>query len=429
MKLKFEIWTEENPLPENTKNLFITSVNCYKAQAYNASLLMAYLGFLVTLKERVMSAEKPALFPDHLWKNLISNLKNEDKWEESIFDASMQKEKMNGEKPPVRTQDPVFVINDNLRTQIRYWKDRRNDCVHNKDNIITNFHVENFWTFLQSNLQKITIEGGRVTLLNKFSRHYNRSYTAADEDVMPLIKEIKGAVTKVEMHDFWNDLFFRVTDLWDYSNEITLMQKVIQLNDTDISQSLVTFLKSEENYLNAYINEYPAIISMLGYNNQEIRNFWSTKIKKMSNVMGVYASMLRNNLIPQNQIQEANKKIVSLYKYPQSPDDHYVLSSNGFGEVLYEELFIVKNPNQRDYWKFMNKHYVLYTKYLELYHLKEDTVRILCEEFNKEQYKSYFLRDSIDRLFMRNQTKMNEFKQIAENLDLELPTEISSLNI
>lgn len=207
------------------------------------------------------------------------------------------------------------------------------------------------------------------------------------------------------------------------------MQKVIQLNDTDISQSLVTFLKSEENYLNAYINEYPAIISMLGYNNQEIRNFWSTKIKKMSNVMGVYASMLRNNLIPQNQIQEANKKIVSLYKYPQSPDDHYVLSSNGFGEVLYEELFIVKNPNQRDYWKFMNKHYVLYTKYLELYHLKEDTVRILCEEFNKEQYKSYFLRDSIDRLFMRNQTKMNEFKQIAENLDLELPTEISSLNV
>lgn len=175
MKLKFETWIVENHFPENAKNLFKTSADCYKAQAYSASLLMGYLGFLVTLKERVMSAEKPNLFPSGIWRNLIANLKNEDKWEESIFNASIQQEKTDGSKPPIRTQDPVFVINDNLRTQIKYWKDRRNDCVHNKDNIITISHVETFWTFLESNLQKITIEGGKVTLLNKFKKHYDRS--------------------------------------------------------------------------------------------------------------------------------------------------------------------------------------------------------------------------------------------------------------
>lgn len=428
MKLKFETWIVENHFPENAKNLFKTSADCYKAQAYSASLLMGYLGFLVTLKERVMSAEKPNLFPSGLWKNLITNLKNEDKWEESIFNASLQKEKTDGAKPSVRTQDPVFVINDNLRTQIRYWKDRRNDCVHNKDNSITISHVENFWTFLQSNLQKITIEGGKVTLLNKFKKHYDRSYTAANEDVEPLIKEIKSAVTKLEMHDFWRELFDDVSDLWDYSNEISLISKIIKINDTEIIESLILYLKSDEILLKAYINEHPSIISFLGYTKPEIRIFWNKKIGSMTNVMGVYASMLRNNLIPTEEIKEANKKLVHLYKYAESPDDHYVLSFHGFGEVLYEHLFIENNPSQRKYWEFMNKHYGLYTKYIELYDLKNEVVKIICEELCKTEWVSYFLRESLDRLFLRNPTKMEEFKEKAAKMSLILPSQIAALS-
>lgn len=428
MKLKFETWIVENHFPENAKNLFKTSVDCYKAQAYSASLLMAYLGFLVTLKERVMSAEKPSLFPPGLWKTLLMNLKNEDKWEESIFDASVQKEKTDGVKPPKRTQDPVFVINDNLRTQIRYWKDRRNDCVHNKDNIITISHVETFWTFLESNLQKITIEGGKVTLLNKFKKHYDRLYTAANEEVEPLIKEIRSAVTKIELQDFWKQLFEDVSDLWDYSNEFTLITKIIKMNDPEISESLISYLKSDEKFLKAYINEHPSIIGLLGYTKPEIRNFWNTKIGNMSNVMGVYASMLRNNLIPAEEIKEANGKLVYFYKYTESADDHYTLSSNGFGEALYERLFIDNNASQRKYWDFMNTHYILYTKYIELYELKDEVVKVLCEELGKTEWVSFFLRESLERLFTRNPSKMKEFKEKATKLNLALPSQIAALN-
>lgn len=429
MKLKFETWIVENHFPENAKNLFGTSVDCYKAQAYSASFLMAYLGFLVTLKERVMSAEKPNLFPSAVWKNLMANLKNEDRWEESIFDASMQKEKTDSAKPANKTQDPVFVINDNLRTQIRYWKDRRNDCVHNKDNIITISHVETFWTFLESNLQKITVEGGKFTLLNKFKRHFDSSYTAANEEIDPLIKEIRSAVSKNEREEFWEQLFFNVADLWDYSNEFTLITKILKINDPEISQSLILHLKSDEKFLKAYINEHPSIIGLLGYTKAEIRNFWNTKIGNMSNVMAVYASLLRNNLIPAEEIKEANAKMAYYYKYTESADDHYILSSYGFGEVLYELLFVYNNGSNRKYWEFMNTHYILYTKYIESYELKDEVVKVLCEELGKTEWVSYFLRESLDRLFTRNPSKMREFKEKASRINLALPSQIVSLNV
>lgn len=229
------------------------------------------------------------------------------------------------------------------------------------------------------------------------------------------------------MQDFWKQLFEDINDLWDYSNEISIISKIIKMNDSEISESLILYLKSEQALLKAYINEHPSIIALLGYSKPEIRNFWNTKIGGMTNAMGVFASMLRNNLIPAEEIKEANEHLVELYKYTENSDDHYILSSHGFGEVLYERLFIKNNSNQRKYWEFMNKHYGLYTKYVEVYELKDDVVKILCEELGKTEWVSYFLRESIERLFLRNTSKMEEFKQKASKMTLTLPSQIAVL--
>lgn len=147
MKLNFEKWLDNSLLSGNSRSLFDSAVVCYKSNVPSAALLMSYLGFMLILKERVMKAKKPVIFPDGIWNGIIENLKNDEKWENEVLNVVRQKDKL--DKKGDVYQSAVFIINDNLRSQIEHWKDRRNDCAHNKDNIIISSHVETFWSTLR----------------------------------------------------------------------------------------------------------------------------------------------------------------------------------------------------------------------------------------------------------------------------------------
>ncbi|RLJ69325.1 hypothetical protein [Pedobacter alluvionis] len=424
MKLKFETWIEKNHYSDNALALFKSSIECYKAQVYPASLLMGYLGFVVVLKDRIMEAEMPSGFPQQLWIDAIRELQNEDLWEAAAFNAVMRQEISQGPK----AGPPFFPINDSLRNQIRYWKDRRNDCAHNKDNEINISHVDGLWAFLESNLQKITIEGGKATLLNKFKRHYDRSYTSATQDVTPLIMEISNAVSKGELPDFWKELFDAITDLFDYTIEISLIKKIFKLNSSILTDSLIAYIKTDNGLTKGFLNKEPHFFQHLGFSKEETRNFWQKKLNNMSNGLAVFASMLRNNLIPQDDINEACQRMVFYERYPENNDDHNVLEVHGFGEALFEHLFVTHSKAQWSYWKFMNSNVRLYITYVEKYPLKDETVALLCEELEKEDFVSFFVRDQLANLFSSNTGKMDEFKQVAGRIGATLPESIKILH-
>src|SRR3954471_9209694 len=129
MKLRIENWIDNSNFSEDVNVLFTDAVTCYKAGANRASLLFSYLAFLTILKERIIGATKPNLYPQGEWDIIILKLQNEDLWEAIVFDATQQQEKID-QATKQRTKDPIFNLNDNLRLQIKYWKDRRNDCAH-----------------------------------------------------------------------------------------------------------------------------------------------------------------------------------------------------------------------------------------------------------------------------------------------------------
>src|SRR5688572_13151617 len=124
MKLPIEKWLDLQNPSKNVRDLFNESMLCYKVGAYRASLLYSYLGFLTMLKERLIVAHKPGALPQGMWDNLISNVQKENRWEESVFDSTQ-----------CSTQ-PIFLIDGHIRLQIKYWRDRRNDAAHYKDNAI-----------------------------------------------------------------------------------------------------------------------------------------------------------------------------------------------------------------------------------------------------------------------------------------------------
>ena len=125
--------------------LFQESIKCYKIEAYRASLLFSYLGFLTYIKEVIISSRKPTDIDESRWNDLLRKINNDDYWEQRVFDE------LNN------NSSCIFKFNDSIRQQIRYWKDRRNDCAHFKDNEINQSHVEMFWVFIKSNLNKISV--------------------------------------------------------------------------------------------------------------------------------------------------------------------------------------------------------------------------------------------------------------------------------
>ncbi|MFA6150978.1 MAG: hypothetical protein WC716_06650 [Chitinophagaceae bacterium] len=427
MKIKFEEWFENKKFPSHINYLFNTSVVCYKAEANSAALLMAYLGFLVILKERILAATKPALLPDYKWNPMIGNLQNEDKWEQAVFDATQQLVKYD-QLTHAKTEDAVFVINDNLRLQIKYWKDRRNDCVHYKDNEILNSHVESFYAFLESNLQKITTTGGKASLINKLQRHYDPTFTLANQDVTPLCKEIKGSVDKTELKDFWNDSLNAIEDIFENKHEIDFIHATLRLGDKELSESLIQYLKGNEYFLKVYLQAHPSLISFLQWSQEEVRNFWKVKLPTYSNPLPVYAAVLRNKLIHEAEINEANELFVKAKRYRVNVNDHLILKENGFGDSIYDRLFVKNNNSAREYWKFLNNNVEMCTDYVEAYPLKDEAVKVLCEELSKESYFALFLQKSLNILFERNKIKREEFKQIALKHGNPLPKAISELH-
>jgi hypothetical protein len=110
----------------------------------------------------------------------------------------------------INSSSPIFNINDDIRQQIKYWKDRRNDCAHFKTNDIEAHHTESFWSFVKSNLAKISIEGGKESLLNKFEKHFDTTFTPPDADFSPLVKEIDESVEINELSNLWSELINKI---------------------------------------------------------------------------------------------------------------------------------------------------------------------------------------------------------------------------
>lgn len=313
-------------------------------------------------------------------------------------------------------------------TQIKFWKDRRNDCVHHKDNAISGAHVEALWSFMEYNLQKITIEGGKATLVNKFIRHYDSTYTPADTDVTPLLKQIKGSVEKLEMPDFWEKIFSIMANLFDYTQEAGVIKTIIGFNDAVLQESLFAFLKLHSGLLDGIIEEFPELLGYLEYDHEEIRNFWKTRLSSMRHKsMAVFAFMLRNDLIPKPEVNDAMKHMVKYLIYNDNVNDHYTLTVNGYGEILYNRLFVENTTGQFKYWEFMNSNYSLYVKYIKLYPLKDEVVGILCEELAKTVWNPKFLQQALNELFKEDLNKKTEFVTKATALGFELPAPITEL--
>jgi hypothetical protein len=425
MKLKIEDWISENKFSNDVNVLLLDSCKCYKAGAYRASLLFSYLGFMTILKIRIIKANKPQNYIQGEWDALIKKLKNEDKWEEGVFDSTQQLEKVDQLSNTVK-KDAVLVIKEELRGQIKYWKNRRNDCAHFKDNNIDYFHVESFWAFMESNLPKITVEGGVNSLINRITDHFNPILTPPDKDFTYLVNDIEHSVEPTKLKDFWGAFMIHST----YSDGLSVLKKsflneCFKVCSETVVNSLIVELNQRELVQLDFFDNYPEIIIRFNLTPQNIRKLWSKGLYKAQNTLGIYATLLRNGLVPNNEIEEANASIINLIidnnpRYSPSKLDHHTLETHRFYDTLKTEVFNRREFTGYKSYLWVNQRADLIVSVMKFYPVDKEVILKISKHYEQSQNSDWLL-ERFENSLVNNDKFIDDYRALVQSEGIDLP--------
>ena len=295
MKTNFEIWLEDNIYYSNVLSLLNEAVICYKVSANKAALLLSYMAFTDIIRRRLLEAKKPDKIIEGEWIQKRKLLLDDDAAEKEVFDI------LN------RADDKYFKLNDSIRVQIRYWKDRRNDCAHLKSNPIDSVHVESFWLFLMNNINKFTVIDSGKDLLNKINRHFDETYTPMGTDIAPLISEIPYSVEIADFPEFLQYLYSNmqtiIEDSWfafdERAKTFNCMLSKLEGEYNEITKKFIY----NNNELQKELFEYCPEFLTYFKDSSMVRELWKTTLKKV-NTFKIASVLLRNSLVEVDQIKE-----------------------------------------------------------------------------------------------------------------------------
>lgn len=392
-------------LPEDTVIPFKEAEICYRAGAYRAALLFSYIGWGLVLRSRLLRAACPAGIPLEQWQNHLAKLRREEQWDHEVFDLTQR------QKPA-----PVFIVSEDLRHQVRYWKDRRNDCAHFKANEIDHSHVESFWHFIFSNIGKFVPNGSASALLNEIVLYFDPNFTPPNTPLDPIIERIPHCIELDELSQFFEDLLGKLSSSLDKAH---IFDAVIRVTNDSTVKVVRDFLINNHKFL-SLLREYPQHVILLEQNHELVRSLWRKHLfSSYHDDLKVFAALLRASMIPQEEIAEANNRaVIELKGNIPSSVDKQILDQHGFFALFSEIAF-----NCLDDFEWGNRNAKLVCWYLKSYPIPVEAVRSICSIFTKSNYP-WKARNSLTGLFKENPNKRQEFEEIAQQEQLTLPEKI-----
>ncbi|NVM64476.1 hypothetical protein FHW88_002765 [Mucilaginibacter sp. SG538B] len=421
MKLPIETWIEEQHFSDNIAELFHEAVICYQNGAYRASLLTTYIGFLSIIKDRMNRSKLPADFVEAEWQTKLRDINNHDKWENAVFDSLKQGTSASAKE--------IFRLSEDIKQQLAYWRSRRNDAAHYKDNEINGHYTEAFWSFIKSNVPKMAVNGGLEGLLNKFSDHFNDERTIPGTDVRPLIREIPSSILTDEYAQFFPRLKIVIDGrMWyDDAASSAVFNEILNLTDERVITGLQVYLKDEDRDLR-FLNVFPARILHMGYDTADIREIWKKRMfNKYINInpFTIYCGLLRENLIPPGEITTVNTVLFDIYdqqnnhKLPMNETDISTLISNGFFNTVFDEAIIREDLKM---YLWVNKKCDLIAMMVEYCPVRVETVRSICKNA-QSGYPSEWLIRELQNLFIKKPGVKQTFISIASQENIPIPSD------
>lgn len=420
LNLHFETWIKEQHISEEALILFDESIKCYRVGAYRASFLMSYLGFMKSLRDRLLKSGKPDLIHVQEWKKTINDLRNDKIWEETVIKTIEEKTKpKKGSKEVPRSK--VYLINNDLIDEVPYWRKKRNECAHAKETIIGYSHVETFWLFLQSNLAKFVVNGGKEALLSKIKKHFDKNFTKPNADVSYLIKEIPLVVKLHEMPELLKEIYNDYVDLDEYfpgDMELSFWSKIAYSENNNLRNAFLEFIESDTYIFSVFIGRFPDKLVEFSENQELIRNFWNEILfKHITSLSDSYwelvSMVLRNRWVPSEEIKRFINKVYNhfdKFSFPKQ-EQTKILREHGLFELIKKNIFESGKLNQRGGYQLANDSSNMIIYYLDNEALDDVVVKELNQLFDTFEFGSFFGR--IKKYIKENPKFISDFRRIA----------------
>lgn len=278
MKLPIEEWAEKN-ISDNAIEIVNEAAICYKAGAYRSAYLMFYLGFKLTIRERIINASKPDEISDDFWENqIILELTDDDKWENKL-NTIIQATTNNSTKEIGKVFK--FTNFNRIKNRYEYWKNIRNSCAHAKEELITAATVEQFWNYMQDDLAEYYVLGGKKYLLDKLCWIYKYFYSAGEDYLRKILKDIASVYkdkVKECFSEFYNNEHMNV---FKKESDYEFWKTIIDFNDDNIINGLIDFLYDDvELFLEQYTKFPKLFIFMISRHKSFIQEQIAPMVEK-----------------------------------------------------------------------------------------------------------------------------------------------------
>lgn len=415
----FEHWlySHKKDFKEDVYGLFSDSLKCYKMDIDRPAYLLAYLGMMRYLRAVILKGKQPKGFEDGEWQRILRDIQNDNDWESKTMERVKQCNK----------GKIVLCMPEEVRKKFDYWRDLRNVCAHYKEYRFIKAHTLTLYSFISQYLLTISVEGGKETLLHEFEDYFNPAFTSPNEPIQPLLGKIQDMVEEKDKASFVVEVLKLVagSTRWDVYEFLRQLYETISIKDA------VKAVLWKEGHVNKrlrlrFISQYPDLVLDLyaEKDNKYIRELWYTDIKECSNVLSIYCQLLLGNLIPKDDIEEANNHILRcLYKsfsYSNlSTKEISELRSNHYF-TCFLDAYLSREYTSREY-KEICYETDFYMFHLNMMEIDESLTSHIVEVFAKLPYP-YTLEDRIKAEFLDGDLpKRVEFEAQCDKLDLQVP--------
>lgn len=381
--------------------------------------LLAYQGMMLHLRNVILRSRKPDAFAQREWENMLKNLRKDDTWDKETFDRAKQCGK----------EKTVLCMPNEVRKKFEYWKDLRNICAHYKEYHFIKAHTLTLYSFIAQYLFKISIEGGKETLLQEFEEYFNPIYTSPDTPIQPLLDKITDMVEEHDLTAFITQLLRLAAKNRKNKDCYTILKQLFETGN--LRQAVINLLwdpdnKNSKTLRARFISQYPDTVLTL-YADRDakyIRKLWHDDLGDFLIILPIYCQLLAADMIPQNEREEAHLCVLQ-----------HLYTSSSFSDLREDEIQILQDAGYFDCFlnKFLTREFtaknyseICYKTDFYIYHLhymeiSENLVRNLVSVFDCLPYP-YTLESRIKQEFLDGDlSKRVEFEAMCKTLRLEVP--------
>jgi len=408
MKLEIETWIAQQNFGHIVSSLFSESIICYKSGAYKASYIFSYLAFLTILKERVLTGNKPSQVDEKYWQKCIAELRNEDSWEKRVIEIVKNRGKI------------LFQIDDQLANHVsNYWKDRRNDCAHNKSNIGDAALTESFWSFLKVNLYKFSLIGSKEAILEEISIFLDPTLTRPEEDPSPIFNNINHAIKTEDLNDLFKEILVRENE--KKIKVFDLFNRILNSGLTKLRTSLSEYISSKLPFedLLLFVRNFPNRFEIIKHKPTKQRKilvgnlFAENKIWYNADCEILRHALNQDLIKPGEKKEHFNTLLEKSFKTAPDLAQLNDFVQHGISDQLREFLF-ERGTNIYS----INKKSRLFSVYFKQFGVSQESAQFInnCLEPNEEEKYPWSLENMLKALKKENKTIIDQiFRKLSES--------------